>query len=142
MNESNENRDPIRVEAMPGTPSDGFYLDRGQEMRRQTLPLLNDVLQKLIVLNTALLGIFVGIKEIPLSPSMRVAAIVCFLGSLTLAFFGVYPREWVLVLDDPTGIREQEDASIKTKSSYLRFAAFSLVIGFVFGAIGFVAAAF
>jgi hypothetical protein len=132
---------PIRVEATPGSASDGFYLDRGQELRKQTIPLLNDILTKLIVLNTALLGVFVGIKEVPVTLAMRILTIACFIVSLAVAFFGVYPKQWSIVLDDPKDIRTKEDAGIARKSCLLKVAASFLIAGFVCGLVGFIVGA-
>lgn len=96
----------------------------------------------MIVLDTALIGAFLGLKDFPVPPTMRVFATVCFIGSLIAAFVGVFPKKAAFLLDDPEGIRDEEDGLVSGKKCCLVWAAVFLVAGFAFGVLGIAVAGF
>lgn len=110
----------------------------GADSFKQSMPLLNDLLAKLIVLNTALLGIFTGLKDLPMPLSFRVLAIVCFAISLVLSFWGVYPKDAKVDPTDPKQIESSYTEGVKRKSSYLKSAAIALIVGFAVALVGLV----
>lgn len=124
------------VQSRKATDWEKFLLSVGRESFRQTVTSLNDVLQRLIVLDTALLGGFVGIKELPMPDWARLLAALGFVVSLGLAFFGVYPAKWGARLNDPVAIKEIEVAIANRKAGLLRWSAGSLIAGFVLGLAG------
>jgi hypothetical protein len=91
---------------------------------------------KLIVLNTALVGTFLGLKEVPLPLWAKVIAVAFFIVSLGSSFFGIYPVARFVLVDDPDTIEKDFVKAIEDKSDYLQFAASTLVIGLIVGLIG------
>lgn len=118
------------------TPEARFYLEWDRESVKQTAPLLNDVLQKLIVLSTALLGAFASLKELPVPDWGRGAAAVGFLAALAAALLGVYPRGRASVGYDPDEIKAFEDWTVRRKKRSLSLAAAFLLAGLAAGVAG------
>ena len=110
----------------------------GSDSFKQSMPLVNDLLGKLIVLNTALLGLFTGLKELPVPIWFRVLAICCFVLSLLVSFWGIYPRDWTVDPTVPTQIQEAYSAGVKRKAFWLTVAAICLLLGFVLALTGIV----
>ncbi len=106
------------------------WLEVGKKRLEQTLPLVNDVCVKLIVLTTAWTGTLLAIKEIPISECSRIGSVVFTLISLSSAFFGIYPFSGNVNLDSPNDIRDNERKALEWKSKCLRVGAVALVLGF------------
>lgn len=126
--------DPAAVRV--GTVEDGLCIDRVAELRKQSIPLLNDTLQKLVVLDTALTGVFLGLKETPIPAWGRVLAATALTVSLGFAFAGLYPRTRTVNADTVSAADTQV---LARKSSCLYWAAVALVAGLTAGIVGLVA---
>jgi hypothetical protein len=119
---------------------DKFFLTWGPESLKQSVPALNDVLGKLITLNSALIGGgFVGAKGEVLPFGWTVAAIGFLIVSLVASLWGIYPRGWDVNLNNPNEIRAAEYGAIRRKSYCLATAFGALVVAFLLVFAGVIA---
>jgi hypothetical protein len=132
----NSQSEQLMIQSRKATEWESFYRSIGRDSFKNAVPLLNDVLQKLIVLDTALVGGFVGIKELPIPEWARLLAALGVFISLGFAFYGIYPVSWEPNLDS---LREIHDCEVKIsnrKSTYLRCSAIALLVGLALGLAG------
>lgn len=115
---------------------DVFYLEWAREDVKKTVPYLNDCLQRLIVLDTALVaGSIVGLKDaMPLN--WRIAVVIAMMLSLVIACIGVQPFGGALNWTDPDDIRRSEDETVKWKKWLLRIAGAIMILGMIVGVAG------
>lgn len=105
------------------TPWEEFLLGQARESFKQSVPSLNDVLGKLLTLNTALIGAgIVALKEQILPFWGGVVAIALVLASLGATLAGLFPHSWTVRPNDPDEIYRIERAVAEWKTWCLRLA--------------------
>jgi hypothetical protein len=132
----------IELNGVESSKSENLALEMGRDLRKQSLPLLNDVFSKMIVLNTALIGTFLGLKDLPLADAYRPFVVVLLLLSLVACFYGLFPKTASFSLDCPRGIGRSIDEMLVNKSWTMRLAAACLVSGLALGAFGLMVSAY
>jgi hypothetical protein len=128
-----------RYKLRAATPAEEFYLNWGRESLKSTTPYLNDVLQKIIILTTALIGgglLSASAKEEVLSPRWRMAALCALIASLVTAFWGIYPHGGPKWLSDPDVVRRFEHETIDRKVYWLWWSAVLLILGLGAAVVG------
>src|SRR4051794_11246241 len=79
--------DGVEYDVRLCTAEEAFFAEWGRESLKQTIPFLNDAIQKLITLDAALIGggLLLGPHKDVLPPGGRVFALGCFVLSLLFA---------------------------------------------------------
>ena len=71
---------------------DDFYIEWARETIKRNTSLVNDLLAKMVVLTTALIGAGIGVfDKVAIAPMFRIAVLLLMLGSLTASLWGLYP---------------------------------------------------
>jgi hypothetical protein len=114
-----------------------FYVKWARESIKQTVPYLNDLLQKLITLISALFAAsLVAIKENIIDKWFGIGGAFVLLVALGMAITGIWPRTKTLQLDCADQIKLAESNVSNRKSFWVQmtlvFLAISLLV-FVFG---------
>jgi hypothetical protein len=129
---------PVVVKkAVLADPEDDFALQWGRETLKDTIPRLDAALQRLITLDTALLGgsIFFVSSDI-LPHGFRLSAMFAFLASLAVAFYGSQLVGQNLALGDPDAIRSMKAQITTHRYGWLRWASWLLWTGLFFATLG------
>lgn len=134
-----ESADLPFVDSTPTRPEDVFYLTWGEETAKQTIPRLNDALQRMSTLATAMLGgsLFFVTADV-LAAGFRATAMTFFLAALVASFYGLLPKSEVISLGDPAAIRRFKVGVAAHRQKWLSLACLALCAGFgvaVFGAV-------
>jgi hypothetical protein len=121
-------KEPIQGE-LP-TAEDEFYHSWGQEIRRDSLKVLTDMLRQLAVLGTAILGGSVAFFD-KLPHGARGWFFGCVLLSVASALYGLMPfaREDV-DLDSITGLKALHCTVLRWRRWLLWLSAVTLLVGF------------
>jgi len=127
----NEERKQEDVElGEPVSANDKFFLAWGLESLKGSVPALNDSLQKIVVLDTALIGGgLVGVKEGVLLHWWALVTLLILVVSLVAALYGAFPRGRNVNLLDPDDIKNNEYEAINRKYCALRIAFIALAVG-------------
>lgn len=120
----------MKVPGRFADPDDLFALDWGRETLKQVIPRLNDALQRVSTLATALLGgsLFFATDAV-LAPGFRAAAMAFFLAALVTSFIGLLPKSEIVALGDPAAIRRFKTAVAVHRQRWLSVSCVALVIG-------------
>jgi hypothetical protein len=127
------------IDARPMSPDEAFYFDLGRDVQRNTVPLLNEHLNRVVVLATALTGGFLGVKDAPLPDPARAAAVALFLLTLGLALKGLMPRRAGYTRTVPAAVAADEARVIEAKAWAVKWSAVALLAGFAAGLAGLLA---
>lgn len=131
----NPDTDPI--EGVPTSHRDNMLLDWGIETLKQSIPRLNDSLQRTATLATALLGgSLFFVKDDSCPPFFRMTSMFLILISLAGAFFGSLARSESVQLSDPNDIERFKTELAEHRQWWLRFASGFLWVGMFIAAIG------
>lgn len=129
----------VRVvcESIPPDATDAFYCDIGNQLIRNRIPFMNEVLRQLLTLSVAMLGgstFFLG--PAVCHPGLRIAAMSMFLLSLLCALFGVLPFRATIRLHVVHEIRETIESIILSKDRFVWASSIFLVLGFAASVFG------
>ena len=120
-----------RVEQLAPTPEDEFYVDWALETFKRNLSFTNDVLQRLVTLNAALLGGAIAFyDEKILPPPLKPFVILSFFVSLVLAFLGMMPHEERLDIQCPSEVKAFKQRALTSKRRFLWGAGAAIAIAF------------
>lgn len=118
------------------TAEEKFYLDSHLESLKQSTPYLNDVLQRVMTLATALVGVAIISSRESLMPSLMLAlTLMGLLSSLAFALYGLYPRS-TFYSRHADEIAEFESRVNLHKKRQLELAAGSLFVALVIASFG------
>lgn len=115
----------------PPTVEENELLDWAEEVVQKSLTTVQDNLRQMVTLNTALLA-----GSAALLAQMHVARVcvglsaVLLIISLSVALFGMFPREATVRVNSPDDIKEKRDRGIRVKMNCLKGAGFFLVTAF------------
>ncbi len=131
---------PIELTATEPSEEELFYVGLGDQLIKDTLPFLNQVLRQLVTLTVALLAVSVAIydKEVVHRPLM-VVGMVFLLISAILSFAGVLPYGGPITRREPTTIYDRLKQMTRVKSCLAWFAAVPLVLALVVMLVGVIA---
>lgn len=119
-------------------PEEVFLLDWGREMQKGTIPRLDEALQRVITLDTALLGGSLYVVSADVMPSsLRAAAMLAFLVSLAAAFRGSLPLAGQMRLNDPNSVREFKEKVAVHRHRWLQRACWLMWGGLALAILGF-----
>jgi len=137
MNHPPIENEPAVIEAQYADPEDVFYLDWARETYKQSIPRLLDSLQRTITLGSALLGgtMFV-VAEATVPAWFRVPAMLLFLLSVSVAFYGTMPYSEAVRLNDPNHVRAFKAKVAGFRQQSLWYASGALWLGLLAAAIG------
>jgi len=132
----------IEVEMELASANEQFLCDWGRESLKAAVPGLNDMLNRLAVLNGVLIGGAVLWVEKGLMPTWaRAAFVFCLIFSLTFAVFGAYPKGRIVNVNDPDDVWEFEKSSLERKKAALWWTGFALLAGCITALVGIVVSA-
>lgn len=122
----------IEVECEALTYKEEFFLEWGLESLKGTAPAINDALQRIVVLDTALIGGgFVAAKGDVLPFWGAVLTLLVLVVSLVASLWGIYPRGRDVNLLDPDDIQANEYDAINRKARMLRIAFIAIAGAFL-----------
>lgn len=129
----------LEVKSYPLSAKEQFFLTWGLESLKGTVPALNDTLQRIILLDTALIGGgFVVVKEGVLPHWWAIITLLLLISSLTAALWGIFPRGRSVNLLDPEDIQANEYGAINRKTRMLRVSFIALVIALLIAVLSLV----
>ncbi len=126
-----EDPEVIECESEVASEEDVFYKEWGKESLKRSLPFVNDVLQRLLTLNTTLIAGSFLLRDDALAAVWRIGAAFCFLTSLTLCLLGMLPYARAFSVYAPREVQKHTEAALRVKRRWLSAAAFALVLGFL-----------
>lgn len=113
-------------------PEDIFYAQWGHELRKNEITLANDALQRLITLNTAIIGGSMFFQSaIVISVGARWIASTLFLVSLGISLWGISPQRRHIWTCDPDEVRNATVTAKGTKNICLLAAMFFFFLGLI-----------
>jgi hypothetical protein len=127
----------VPIVGRPPSDEEEFYLTWGQELPKNSLTLLNDVLKQLVTLNTALLGgSVVFLNGAVMDAWFRNVVIIMFFLSLCTSFVGILPYIRKTILDNPDTVKLVIRSAFTWKLWLIRIAAAFLALGFIVALVG------
>jgi hypothetical protein len=134
---------PVAVETRLATPDEKAAYADAIKTREQTVPTLNDYLQRLVTLDAALIGggFFVAKGDV-LPYWYAVAVLVALVASLVVALCGLMPTIGffhVHKIDGLDAYRKWETGIVLKKNQAMFFGSLLLVSAFIVGVVGLVA---
>ena len=134
-----DGRQQARVTVGSVTEDDEFYLEWARETQKKNVSIANDALQKLVTLDSALLGGSLTLYDKTILPEwIHPMVVLAFFISLILSVIGTWPSDKSVDQRSPTEIKEAKNGILRTKMNLLLGAGLCLCMGFVFCIFGFV----
>jgi hypothetical protein len=134
--------DPARPPIIGRLPTaeEDYYLEMGREHAKKSIATLNDFLQRMLALNTALVGGSLVLLKPEVAPAWsRWGAVALFVLSLGASLWGAMPFSAPTPLDSPPQIRDGFEQAASFKDWCVRFAVLTLLAGFLVAIVGVMA---
>lgn len=121
----------LKINALPPTAKENFYLNFGLELLKNQLNLANELLKQQISICIALLGVSVIYDDLLKdSHILKFVVVLLFFISLICAFLGLIPYHKKKVnYDVPTEIERFTDEALQHKRRYYWISALLIVVG-------------
>lgn len=109
----------------------------GQDIIKNSIPLLNDILSKMLTLNTAMIGGGIAAaKADVMSPQVLLPSIATFLVALVLTLAGMLPWTMSVDMSRTEIIAELERSTRKRKLWCLYLSAGLFILGMLMAVVG------
>ncbi len=114
-----------------------FYAEYGDDLTRDTIPFLNQVLRQFVTLSTALMGGSIAfLSDSLVDPDFKKSIVVLFLFSLVAALLGVLPYRGKFHRRCPNEIKEVCLSARTWKTRFLWISAAMIFIGSLVAILG------
>lgn len=127
-----ENQLPEDAEVIgPPTEDDLFFLEWGKETLKKNISTVNDILQRMVTLNCALLGGTIAFYDEKIMPTAAKFWVeLFFLAALVPAFLGMLPKEERVDLKCPSDIKAAKKHILDSKVILLWFSGIATLVAF------------